>query len=131
MMTSAHPTDAGPPTVLVVDDDADVLGSLRFSLEVEGYCVRTYANGAALLSDAALPSAGCLVVDFHIPGADGLSVIGSLRERRVDMPAILITSSPTRAMMRRAAAAGVTIVEKPLLGSCLSDGIRDALNRHP
>jgi FixJ family two-component response regulator len=127
MITNASPSDAAAPTVLVVDDDPDVLGSLRFSLEVEGYRVRTYADGEAILSDPLLPDSGCLVVDFHIPGNDGLSVIDSLRARRVEMPAILITSAPPAAVVRRAAAAGVPIVEKPLLGSTLTDGIRKAL----
>ncbi len=127
MITNASPSDAAAPTVLVVDDDPDVLGSLRFSLEVEGYRVRTYADGEAILSDPLLPDSGCLVVDFHIPGNDGLSVIDRLRARQVEMPAILITSAPPAAVVRRAAAAGVPIVEKPLLGSTLSDGIRKAL----
>jgi FixJ family two-component response regulator len=127
MIMNASPSDAAAPIVLVVDDDPDVLGSLRFSLEVEGYRVRTYANGEAILSDPLLPDSGCLVVDFHIPGHDGLSVIDRLRARQVEMPAILITSAPPAAVVRRAAAAGVPIVEKPLLGSTLSDGIRKAL----
>jgi FixJ family two-component response regulator len=118
---------ATDPTVLIVDDDPDVLGSLRFALEVEGYRVLTYASGDAILSDEALPLVGCLVVDFHIPGGDGLAVIDRLRAREVDMPAILITSAPPAALARRAAAAGVPIVEKPLLGAALSDGIRRAL----
>ena len=126
MITSASPTHAAPQVVLVVDDDPDVLGSLKFSLEVEGYRVRTYANGDAILSDPALPDIGCLVVDFHIPGHDGLSVIDRLRARQVAMPAILITSAPTATVVRRAAAAGVLIIEKPLLGPSLSDGIRHA-----
>lgn len=127
MITNANPTDAADPTVLVVDDDPDVLGSLRFSLELEGYRVRTYADGEAILSDPLLPDKGCLVVDFHIPGHDGLSIIDDLRARQVEMPAILITSAPPAAVVRRAAAAGVPIVEKPLLGSTLTDGIRKAL----
>jgi two-component system response regulator FixJ len=118
---------ATDPTVLIVDDDPAVLGSLRFALEVEGYRVRTYASGDAILSDDALPLVGCLVVDFHIPGGDGLDVIDRLRAREVDMPAILITSAPPVALVRRAAAAGVPIIEKPLLGAALSDGIHRAL----
>ena len=130
MIMNASPTDAAASIVLVVDDDPDVLGSLRFSLEVEGYRVRTYADGEAILSDPALPALGCLVVDFHIPGRDGLAVIDRLRARQVEMPAILITSAPPAAVVRRAAEAGVRIIEKPLLGSTLLDGIRHALTEH-
>ena len=42
------------PTIYVVDDDAGVLGSLRFLLETDGFAVRTFRSGAALLNTAAL-----------------------------------------------------------------------------
>jgi len=128
-MTSAPPQAAAAPTVLIVDDDAAVLGSLQFSLELDGYRVRAYADGAALLADAALPSSGCLVIDFHIPGDDGLAVIDRLRSRRVMMPALLITTAPPDALVRRAAVAGVPIIEKPLFGPALANAIRAALAR--
>ena len=38
------------PSIYVVDDDADVLGSLRFLLETDGFDVRTFRSGAALLN---------------------------------------------------------------------------------
>ena len=37
------------PVIYVVDDDTDVLGSLRFLLETDGFNVRTFRSGAALL----------------------------------------------------------------------------------
>lgn len=44
-----------------------------------------------------------------------------------ELPAILITSQPSLSLRRRAAAANVPIIEKPLLGDALLDAIRDAL----
>ena len=38
--------------IYVVDDDFDVLGSLQFLLETDGFDVRTFKSGAALLGDA-------------------------------------------------------------------------------
>ena len=43
-------------TVLVIDDDPAVRNSLKFSLELEGFAVRLYADGRALLDDAHLPA---------------------------------------------------------------------------
>ena len=43
---SASPTRA---MIYVVDDDLDVLGSLQFLLETDGFAVRTFKSGAALL----------------------------------------------------------------------------------
>ena len=42
---------AKEPVVVVVDDDPAVCGSLKFSLELEGFSVRTFPDGAELLQD--------------------------------------------------------------------------------
>jgi hypothetical protein len=45
------------PFVYVVDDDADVLGSLRFLLETDGFEVRTFRSSKALLDTPTAPIA--------------------------------------------------------------------------
>jgi len=105
--------------ILVVDDDAALRASLEFILGVEGYAVRVYACGRELLDDAELPNVGCLVVDQRLPDIDGLQLIEAMRDRDVQLPAILITTHPTRALRRRAEAANVPIVEKPLITGTL------------
>ena len=114
------------PLVIVVEDDQAVRNSLTFSLEIEGFAVRSYADGRDLLDDGReVPGGGCLVVDQHMPGMTGLDLISKLRARAVAAPAILVTSHPTVTVRDRAAKAGVRIVEKPLLGNALIDVIRD------
>ena len=117
------------PVVIVLDDDLAVRNSLSFSLQIEGFSVRAYASGADLLEASELPRFGCLVVDYFLPGMNGLDVLRKLRERMVTLPALLVTSHPSETVRKQAAQAGVTIVEKPLLGNVLVDGIRDALAR--
>jgi FixJ family two-component response regulator len=128
-METHHDIAQSYPVVLVVDDDPAVLNSLKFSLQIEGFAVRAYASGSELLSDPDLPPRGCVVVDQKMPGMTGLDLVASLRARDVVLPAILITTNPSPAVRQRAAAAGVPVVEKPLLGDALSRGIRDALSR--
>jgi FixJ family two-component response regulator len=115
--------------VAVIDDDAAVRNSLKFSLEIDGFAVHDYAAANEFLNGSAQSNAGCLIVDYHLPDMDGLEMIVRLRRRQVAVPAILITSNPSPALRRRAAEAGVPIVEKPLLGNALLDGINDALAR--
>jgi two-component system, LuxR family, response regulator FixJ len=79
-------------TVLLVDDDLAVRSSLKFVLELEGLAVRAYASGAELLADPNLPRSGCLVVDFHLPGMNGIELVDRLGERHLRYPVIMITS---------------------------------------
>jgi FixJ family two-component response regulator len=115
--------------VIVVDDDLAVRNSLKFSLEIEGLAVRSYATGAELLSAGDLALCSCLVVDQKMPGISGLDLIAQLRERLVAAPAILITSHPSLSVRQQAAKADVPIVEKPLLGNALLDKIHDVIGK--
>jgi two-component system response regulator FixJ len=116
--------------IVVVDDDAAVRNSLKFSLEIEGFIVCAYSAGADLLH-ADLTGCACLIVDQYMPGMNGLDVVAKLRACRVSTPAILITSHPNAAVISRAADAGVPIVEKPFLGNALIDSIRAVVLAQP
>src|SRR6185312_15222590 len=116
---------ATPLIIVVIDDDLAVRNSLKFSLEIEGFTVRSYATGAELLDAADPPDCGCLVVDQHMPGISGLDLIELLRSRHFSAPAILITGDPSPSVRARASKACVPIVEKPLLGNALLRKIRD------
>jgi FixJ family two-component response regulator len=117
------------PVIAVVDDDRAVRNSLRFALEIEGFSVWTYSDGNELLNDTDLGASSCLVVDQKLPGTNGLQTIAKLRERRISVPAILITSHPSALLMERAAKAGIPIVEKPFIEDELIDRIRDAIGQ--
>jgi two-component system, LuxR family, response regulator FixJ len=117
----------GRPVIIVVDDDRAVRNSLQFSLEIEGFSVLTYADSRELLEDEALAESSCLVIDHNLPGMTGLDAIAELRERRVLVPAILITTHPSAATTERARKAEIPIVEKPLLENGLLEQIQAAL----
>lgn len=113
--------------IVVVDDDAAVRKSLKFSLEVEGFIVRTYTRGEELLSESAFPNCRCLVVDQKLPGISGIELIAKLRDRKISVPAILITTHPSSVLRKCATNVGVAIIEKPLLNGILLDGIRQII----
>lgn len=113
--------------VIVVDDDHAVRKALQFSLETEGFTVRAFADGSALLRESELDKCGCFIIDQNMPGMNGLDLIDRLRDRKILAPAILITTGPSQVLRERAVGAGVCIVEKPLLGNILLDEICNAL----
>jgi two-component system, LuxR family, response regulator FixJ len=114
--------------VIVVDDDDAVRNSLRFALELEGLTVHLFKNGTELLAAPDLPHGGCFVIDYNMPGMTGIELVGKLRQRRIDRPAILIASQVSDDLYHRAARSGFRIVlEKPLHDSELLDSIHAAL----
>lgn len=107
------------PMVFLLDDDAALRRALTFSLEIEGYRVDSCATGEELVTRV-LPELGaCLVLDYRLSGMSGLDVLQTLRDREVDLPAILITSNPTPEIHARAARLQAQVVEKPLLDDLL------------
>jgi two-component system, LuxR family, response regulator FixJ len=129
VLTMASKLAGSRPLVIVVDDDLAVRSSLQFSLEMEGFAVHTYADGRELLDGSDLAESSCLVIDHRLPGMTGLETIAKLRQRRVLVPAILMTTHPTMATVELAKKADVPIVEKPLLENALLDQIRAALDK--
>ena len=116
------------PTVYVVDDDADVLGSLRFLLETDGFDVRTFRNGASLLNAVRSTGVDCFVIDYKMPDMNGIDLAGRLRKRDIAAPVILITGYPDENISARAEAAGVRhVLMKPLLDESLVTRIRGAI----
>jgi FixJ family two-component response regulator len=115
-------------TVLLVDDDAAVRAALKFALEVEGFHVQLYDGPQAVLADCDLPNRACLVIDYRMPGIDGIELVDRLRRRNVALPAILISGRVNQGLRDLAARSGVTrVLEKPLSDAALVENIRGAL----
>ena len=119
------------PIIAVVDDDAAVRNSLKFSLEIDGFAIRTYASAEELLGSGNLDSFQCLVVDQDMPRMTGHELVTALRAQGVKVPALLISGRLTPAVTRQASVAGIPVVEKPFLGNGLIDCIRAAVGTKP
>jgi two-component system, LuxR family, response regulator FixJ len=114
-------------TVYAVDDDPDVLASLRFLLEAEGFAVKTFANGSDLLATNLPGPSDCLVIDYRMTGMDGLELVGHLRDRNVSSPVVLVTVYA--GVAAKAAATGIRhVVTKPHIEESLVAHVRAALD---
>jgi two-component system response regulator FixJ len=120
---------SGKSLIYVVDDDYDVLTSLRFLLETEGFEVRTFRSGSALLGSSIRNRADCLVVDYKMAEIDGLELTNRLRGLDVSTPIVLITGYPDENILAKAGAAGVRqVLLKPNLEESLAECVRNAIN---
>ena len=110
-------------TIAIVDDDAAVCKSTRFLLETYDFGVLTYQSAADFLDDD--PDIGCLIVDYQMPGMNGLEFLSELRKRGSKVPAIMITATITPPLQRRGSELGIRrFLEKPLSNRTLLDAIR-------
>jgi DNA-binding response OmpR family regulator len=81
----------GRPRVLVVEDDADIAGVLRRSLDKEGYEVRVAGDGETALDEAGVFAPDAVVLDLGLPKLDGVEVCRRLRTEG-DVPILILTA---------------------------------------
>src|SRR3954468_8514501 len=77
--------------VLVVEDDVDIAGVLRRSLDKDGYDVRVAGDGEAALEQAAVFEPDAVVLDLGLPKLDGVEVCRRLRAQG-DVPILVLTA---------------------------------------
>ena len=91
-------------TILIVDDQEEVLTSTRAILKREGHQVLTAASGAEALALFVPGQVQLALVDFFMPGLNGDVVIQKIREQDTEVQILLQTGyageKPAREMMR-------------------------------
>ncbi|QQC66858.1 ATP-binding protein [Paraburkholderia ginsengisoli] len=89
--SDAEANAVGEKRVLVVEDDGEVRAMLVESLRMLGYTVTEAADGQAGLNRLEDDKPDLLMVDFAMPGMNGIDVIAAARKMREDLPVILAT----------------------------------------
>ncbi len=79
------------PSVALIDDDRNILTSLRIVLETEGYKVRTYNDGASGLEGLTEDPPDIAILDIKMPRMDGMELLRRLRQDS-ELPVIFLTS---------------------------------------
>lgn len=77
--------------IVLVDDDANILASVRMALESEGFGVRSFTDGDTALEGLAQTPADIGVFDIKMPRMDGLELLRKLRQTS-QMPVVFLTS---------------------------------------
>lgn len=83
--------DTDTPTILVVDDDADLRELLKRYLSEQGYEVAGVEDGPAMDAFLAKQPAQLIILDLMLPGEDGLSIAKRLRGSH-DIPIIMLSA---------------------------------------
>jgi two-component system chemotaxis response regulator CheY len=106
---------------VVVVDDAKPMQSILRSILLNAHVgrVRTFDGAETALQAMLVEPPHLLITDWHMPPTDGLTLVRSMRRRRMGqlalVPAIMITAHPTRALVEEALQAGVHfVIAKPV-----------------
>lgn len=100
--------------VLIVDDEPSVGEMLQTILEAEGYEVGITYDGPSGLAEIERHPPHVLLLDFMLPGMDGIEVLCEARHRWPTLPVIIITAFGTPELSMKATKFSVIeVVSKP------------------
>ena len=106
------------PRVLIVDDQEDIRLILRILLEDQGWDTeQAWSGEEALAQGDRVARFDALVVDYKMPGLDGMEVARKFREAGFKRPIIICSAYLTPEVEREAKNVGAQTVTKSDLGS--------------
>lgn len=116
-------------TLLFVDDEANILSSLRRLFRPHGYRILTAEGGEAALALLATESVDLVVSDMRMPGMSGAALLAEIRQRWPDITRILLTGyADMQSMIEAINVAGISrYIAKPWEDQDILRIVEDAL----
>ena len=116
-------------SIMVIDDDPNILQLLRRTLEVEGYDAILAADGASAMMILRNCKPDLIILDIMMPGPDGYMVLEDIRQS-YNIPVIMLTAKRDVTSLQKALALGADdYVKKPFRPKELMARIRAKLRR--
>jgi two-component system, OmpR family, torCAD operon response regulator TorR len=118
-----------PATVLIVEDDVSIRTMLGRLFTLEGFTVRLTCDGEEALLEV---TAGCpdlVVLDYNLPGDDGLKVLSKLKTHCPGIKVLLVTGTDDPDVERLTLEAGAEFISKPLVMPFLLSQIQNLVGK--
>ena len=110
--------------VVVVDDDASILGAIERMVKAHGYDAEIFDRVEDFHDRAHLSEATCLVLDINLNGTSGIELRRELAREGHSLPVIFITAGDSEVMRAAALNAGcIAYLPKPFPSRVLMDAI--------
>lgn len=117
-----------PPTVFIVEDDADVRRAISRMLNAAHYETRTFGSGRDFLARHDPEVEGCVVLDLVMPDLSGLQVQQALASSGCHRPVVFVSAHGSVETTVKAMRAGaVTFLTKPVEQRALFAAVDEAL----
>ena len=118
-------------TVHIVDDDPSMLKYLSKLVSSIDYKSKTYGDADDFLNTYSDQGHGCLILDYRLPGINGLELQQKLHGHEIDLPVIMISGFGDISTVVKAMKSGVLdFLEKPFKGQELLDLVNNAVTKH-
>jgi len=115
--------------IALVDDDEDILTSVSIALEIEGYKVVTYRDGASALMSFKASAPDLAIFDIKMPHMDGMELLRLLRQTS-DIPVIFLTCKSDEVDEVLGLRMGADdFIRKPFSQRVLAGRVKAVLNR--
>ena len=121
----------GRKSILIVDDDRDLLRGLSIRLRSEGYRVATAPNAAAVVNAAVVGKPDLILLDLGLPDGDGMAVLDRLQAivTTASIPVVILTARDLSWAPRAFDNGAVAFLEKPVDDDDLFAAIEMALEK--
>lgn len=117
-------------TVLVVDDDREIVESIAIFLQADGYLVRKAYNGLEALDIVMTENVHLIILDIMMPELDGIKTLLKVRESK-NLPIILLSAKSEDADKILGLTAGADdYITKPFNPSELVARVKSQLRRY-
>ena len=115
-------------TILVIDDEPNILTTVRRNLDLEGYHVEVAGNAQLGLAKVAESDIDLILLDVMMPGESGLEVLPKLRVASPETVIVMMSGNATIETAVQATKGGAhDFIEKPLSGDKLLLTVQNAL----
>lgn len=125
-------TPAPVPTILIVDDEPDILLILRILLRdlTSGYTISTAYSGDDALAYLNRQPVALVITDYNMPGMDGVALTAAIKARSPGTYVIMISAYPASNIEERAYEQGADLfLSKPFSVDRLIEAIKAGLQR--
>jgi two-component system, NtrC family, response regulator HydG len=120
------------PTILIVDDNEDLLQTFAMILKRRGFCVATAGNGTSAIDKFKEQDFDVTLMDIVMPEMNGVEAFKKMKEMQPGAPVILMTAYSDEELMQAARDEGVRqIIHKPIKIDELIEMITDAARSQP
>ncbi len=118
-------------TILVVDDEQNILTTVSRALGLEGYAVEVAGSAEIALEKLTKESFDAILLDVQLPGMDGLTLLAELGKRGIRTPVIMMSGHATIETAMEATRRGADdFIEKPIGSDRLVLSLKRSLEIH-